>query len=299
MKKILVLVNRTPKNKNSFYVELKKNCPEDIQVDIAQFEDITIDIEENNTSLMIKDKSILDYDLVYFRRAGREFLWLAATIAVFLESKGKKYFDTTYREIGPAGAKLTSLLKLALAEMPVVPTYFCYKENIVANAGMIIKKFGLPIVAKDFYSQRGTGVFLIKKIEDFQELINRFPEKKFLFQKFINKKEEFRVLVLDNTIGSYERKTTTDPNEFRNNVSLGAKEDFMEIKDMAEEVKEISVRSSQIVKIEIAGVDIIVDTDGKLWILEVNRGPGFTYDSVKSHEMASVADFLAREVRKI
>lgn len=299
LKNILMLVNRTVTNKNSLYEGLIEKLPPDVKLDIAHFEDITIDIEEKNVSVFINHKVILEYDLVYFRRAGSEFIRLAATIAVYLESCGKKYFDSTYKEVGPVGAKLTALLKLSLAGLPVIPTFFCYRENILESADMIVEKFGLPIVAKDLFSQRGRGVFLIKEKKDFGELLARFPVKKFLFQKFINKKEEFRVLVLDDKIGSYERKTSLDPNEFRNNVSLGAKEDFMEICEISEEVKDISIKSAKTLKIEVAGVDVTVDVNNKIWVLEVNRGPGFTYKSAASCEVANIADFFAEEVRKL
>ena len=166
------------------------------------------------------------------------------------------------------------------------------------SAPKIVEKFGLPLVAKDLYSQRGIGVHLVKTIKDFDDLVTRFPNNKFLFQKFIEKKEEFRVLVVGDQVGSYERKTSMDPNEFRNNVSLGAKEDFIDICEIAEDVKDISIKSSRILKIEIAGVDAAVDTNGKVWLLEVNRGPGFTYKAVKSREVASVADFFVRELTK-
>lgn len=298
MKKILILVNRTYSNKNSFYSGLKSLLPPEALVDIAHFEDITIDIDGKNTSIFIGDKPILDYDLVYFRRAGREFLWLAATIAIFLEFHGRKYFDSTYKEIGPQGTKLTSLLKLALGGIPVIPTFFCYKGNILKSTAKITEKFGLPLVAKDLYSQRGIGVHLVRTIKDFNDLVTKFPSNKFLFQKFIEKKEEFRVLVVGDRVGSYERKTSMDPNEFRNNVSLGAREDFMDICEISEEVKDVSIKSSQILKIEIAGVDAAIDVNGKVWLLEVNRGPGFTYKSAKSCEVASVADFFVRELAK-
>ena len=90
-----------------------------------------------------------------------------------------------------------------------------------------------------------------------------------------------------------------DPNEFRNNVSLGAKEDFIKINQISDEVKNISVESAKIMKIEIAGVDVAVDINEKAWLLEVNRGPGFTYQSKESSEMKSVAKFFYNEVRKI
>lgn len=299
MKKILILVTKTGKNTKNFYSELTAKFPEDIKADVAVFEDVIVDVEEKNTSIYVNGKSILDYDITYFRRAGAKFLWLAATIAVYLDSVDKVYFDSTYKNVGPAGAKLTSFIKLAVNGLPVVPSIYCYAENIYKNSEMIIGKLGLPMVAKELYSQRGLGVSLIKNKDDFEKLVLNFPLKKFMFQKFINKKEEFRVLVLGNKIGSYERKTSMDPNEFRNNVSLGAKEDFMNLDEISDEVKSISIKSAQTLGIEIAGVDVVMDNAGKPWILEVNRGPGFTYKSKASKEIFNLAKFFVEEISKI
>jgi glutathione synthase/RimK-type ligase-like ATP-grasp enzyme len=119
-----------------------------------------------------------------------------------------------------------------------------------------------------------------------------------MFQKFIDKSEEFRVLVLGDTIGSYERKTSTDPNEFRNNVSLGASEEFINMSEISEAVKYVSLKASKVLNIQVGGVDVVIDTQGKIWLLEVNRGPGFTYNSDKSPEMDSVADYFKRSLSK-
>ncbi len=298
MKKILILVGRSKNNINTFHTELKRRLPETIRVEIANFEDIIIDIEEKNISIFIGKINIADYDIVYFRRAGKGFLWLAATIALYLESVGKLYFDSTYKEVGPTGTKLNSFVKLALSGLPIVPSIYCDKGSIIKNCGMIAEKLGLPLVAKDLYSQRGLGVSLVKTREDFRKLTGEFPNKKFMFQKFIDKKEEFRVLVLGDKIGSFEKKTSTDSNEFRNNVSLGASEEFINVSDISEEIRFTSVKASKVLNIQIGGVDVVADKAGRIWLLEVNRGPGFTYTSDKSPEMDSVASFFAGELKK-
>ncbi len=299
MKRILILVNRTGKNIKNFSGGLKNKLPKYVRVDIAMFEDIIVDVEKNNTSVYINGNNILDYDLIYFRKAGAKFLWLAATVAIYLDSVGKLYFDSTYKNIGPAGTKLASFVKLAVNKLPVIPSVYCFAENVIDNSDMIVNKLGLPMVAKDLYSQRGLGVSLIKSKEDFQKLVSNFPLRKFMFQKFVDKKEEFRVLVLGDKIGSYERKTSEDPKEFRNNVSLGAKEDFISLNKISDEVRSISIKSAQILGIEIAGVDVVLDNDGKAWVLEVNRGPGFTYKSKESSEVANIARFFVNELHKI
>lgn len=298
MQKILILVGKSASNINSFYSKLTELLPQEYEVEKAYFEDIIIDIEQNKTTIFINDKDIASYDLVYFRRAGAEFLWLAATIALYLDSLNIIYYDSAYRDSG-IGNKLYSLVRLAINGSPVIPTMFCYKGNIVANADMLIEKLGLPMVVKDLHSQRGLGVFLIKEKADIVKIATDNPGKRFMFQKFINKKEEYRVLVLGETVGSYEVKTSSDPNEFRNNVSLGATEDFKDVSTMTEEVKYASVKAARVLRIEIAGVDIVLDVDGGVWVLEVNRGPGFTYDSDASPEMKSVAKYFSDVLAKI
>jgi len=291
-KKILILVNETVTNKNSFYDGIKKRLPAGADVEIAHFEDTFINIDGKSTSVLINGKEIKDYDLVYFRRAGSSFLWLAATIAIYLEKFHKKYIDTIYKSIGPAGTKLAGFLKLDLYGLPMIPSVYCNSARILGNSSLIVERLGLPLVAKDLYSQRGLGVSLIKKMDDFTKLLKASPGRKFMFQKYIEKKEEFRVLVLGNKIGSYERKTSQDPNEFRNNVSLGAREDFMDISEISDEVKNISIKAANLLKLEIAGVDVVIDKQGKAWLLEVNRGPGFTYNSLQSQEIENIAKFL-------
>ena len=49
----------------------------------------------------------------------------------------------------------------------------------------------------------------------------------------------------------------------------------------------------------MAGVDLLIDKDGKPWILEVNRGPGFTYDDPASPELKNLAKFFVQELNNI
>lgn len=296
MKKILIL--GIGKKTGDLQRGLVENLSADIVVDLARFEDVIIDIEQKNTSIFIGDKNILDYDLVYFRRAGKKFIWLAGTISIYLEKNGIKYFDSVYKNMGPIGTKLTSLVKLAVDDLPVVPSVYCYAENIVKNSEMLINKLGLPIVAKDLYSQRGMGVSLLKSKKDIKKLVMNFPGKKFMFQKFINKIDEFRVLVLGSGVGCFERKTANNPKEFRNNVSLGAREDFIEVEKTPKEIRDVSTTAAKSLGIEIAGVDVIIDVNNILWVLEVNRGPGFTYDSKDSPEIHNLARFFTAELKE-
>ena len=300
MKKLLILVGKIGPKKEFLTEYIARNLPKEDKIVLARFSDLIFTIEGEKIEINIDetDYKIQDFDLVYFRRAGGTFLSLAGTLAIYLKKLGIRFFDTTFRDIGPAGDKLTSYVKLSLAGLPTIPAYFCWHTKIEEKKQEIIDKLGLPLVAKQLSLQRGKGVFLLKKIDDFKILSKDFPEGEFLFQKFYPGKDEYRLLVLGEAIGSFEKKLEISAKEFRHNVGLGSKEEFIDISKIPEKMKQIAIKAAKVLDIQIAGVDILVDEKGKMWLLEVNRGPGLTYDPQISPELDSLASFFNQELKK-
>ena len=301
MKKLLILVDNIGPKKEFLAEYISKNLSSDDKLVLARFSDLIFNIKKGKVEIVIEgtDYQIQDFNLVYFRRAGGKFLSLAGTLAFCLDSFGIKFFDTSFKEMGVAGDKLTSYLRLSLAGLPTIPAYFCWNTKIFEKRQEIIDRLGLPLVAKQLSLQRGEGVFLIKKIEDFDLLNKDFSQSQFLFQKYCLGKDEYRLLVLGDKIGSFEKKIKNNPNEFRANVALGAKEEFIDIQKTPQEMKEVAIKAAQTLRIEIAGVDTLVDEKSQLWLLEVNRGPGLTYDPKISPELDSISLFFKQELEKI
>lgn len=299
MKKLLLLVDKIGPKKEMFAEYIAQKLPQDNRVILARFSDLIWVIKGKKINIFIADTDyqVKDFDLVYFRRAGVDFLSVAGNLALYLNSVGIPFFDTAFENIGPAGDKLTSYLRLSLAGLPTIPAYFCWHSKIMEKREEIMKKLGLPLVAKQLSAQRGKGVFLLKKAEDFDILGKSFPEGEFMFQEFHEGKHEYRLLVLKETIGSYEEKIKA-PGEYRANLALGATEKYIAIEDMPEEMKEIAVKAAKVLGIQIAGVDILVDAKDRMWLLEANRGPGLTYDPKISPELDSLASFFKKELEK-
>jgi len=299
MKKILILVSQIGRKKEAFAEHMAKKLTGH-QVVLARFSDLIFSVEGENVEIEIEGISpkIRDFDLIYFRRAGDTFLSLAGTLALCLEHWGILFFDRTFKNIGPAGDKFTSYMKLSLAGLPTIPGFFCWYDKIKEKKEKIVSKLGLPLVAKHLSSQRGERIFLLKSMADFDRLNQNCPDGEFLFQKFIQGKGEYRILVLGGTIGAFEKKIQTDPKEFRHNIALGAEEEFIDVKKIPNEMREMAVDAAAALEIQIAGVDIMIDQKGKIWLLEVNRGPGITYDSKISPELNSLASFFASKLKK-
>ncbi|MFC1625127.1 RimK family alpha-L-glutamate ligase [Patescibacteria group bacterium] len=298
-KKLLILVDKIGRKKELLTSYIARKMPKN-EVFMARFSDLIFYTNGNQISVVIDDykKRLTDFDLVYFRRVGSEFLSVAGTLAVYLDHAGIKYVDKIFSNLGPSGDKFTSLVRLATLGLPVIPSYFCWNTKVEARKKEIISRLGLPLVAKQLGSQRGRGVLLLRNEEEFNKLNIEFPNEEFLFQKYYPSDKEYRVLVLEDRIGSYERKIRTDKEEFRSNVALGAKEEFLDIDKIEPEVKKIAIDACKALNIQVGGVDILVDKNGKSWLLEVNRGPGLTYDSKVSPELSGLTKYLARKLNE-
>lgn len=299
MKNLLILVDFIGPKKELFAEAIRKRIANNHNTYMARFSDLTFKIDGKSISIFLDGigKKINDFDLVYFRRAGTYFFSLAGTLAICLDYLNIPYFDKTFSQVGPDEDKFTNLVRLSLAQLPVIPTFFCWHNKIDAKKNEIIAEFGLPLIAKQLSSHRGKGVILIKNKKDFKELSKAFPEGEFMFQKYHESKEEYRILVLKDMIGAYEAKIP-QKGEWRGNVALGAREEFIDPKKIPQNLREIAVKAAETLNIQIAGVDVLVDRKERIWLLEVNRGPGITYDDKASHEMNSLASFFAHELKK-
>lgn len=302
MKKILILVSKIGPKKIKFADYLNERIGKN-KVVLEKFTNLVFEINGKSLEARIGRDDINNFGLVYLRRVGGggkdSFFSTVASLSVCLDYLKIKYFDTTFSEVGSAGDKFTSLLKLSMAGLPIPPTFFCRKDNLINQRDYIVAKFGLPMVAKGLSSHRGAKVFLLKNKKDFNMLLDPGDKSQFLFQKFIPHIEEYRILVLGGRAVVWEKKIKLDSEEFRYNIALGGKEEFLNIKDIPLKMANIAIKAAKIRQIEIAGVDLIVDKKtGKMWILEVNRGPGVTYDAKISPELSEIANFLKGQLRK-
>lgn len=303
MKKILILVDELKPNKKEFVKLIRQHLAgSEVSIDLRKFESLFFDIDGERFQVKVGKTSIGNYDLVYFRKAGKEFSVLAGTLAIALEHMGVKYFDTTFGVIGPKGGKFTALVRLASKGLPIPRTVYFSEPSLVNHFDYLSQNLGLPFVAKDLSIQRGEGVFLIRSKEDCSKLPyerGKDGKNQYLFQRMIDKEHEYRLLVLGDGVGVWEEKIAQTKGEFRNNVALGAREVFMDITDLPGDLEKVSVGAAKALGIQIAGVDVIRERiTGKVYLLEVNRGPGLTYDESISPEFREIADFLKKEASK-
>ncbi|MEK7470974.1 MAG: hypothetical protein AAB622_03190, partial [Patescibacteria group bacterium] len=259
MKKILVLASKRSEKKEKLISYLEKYFDKKAEVVLGIFPEIIFEIEGGNILVEIDGRNINDFDLVYFRNTSG-FQAMAAALSIYLESTKVKFFDKSHISGSFMGDKFTSLMRLAVNGLPIVPSFLCWKGAVKKTKKRIVKKFGFPIVAKEVTTQRMQSIYLLKKLSDFDKLPDKTKNgnsARYLFQKFVHFDKEFRLLVLGDTIGIIHTKTVRDNTGFKLGYqSMDEFPEFLRLENVSSVIKNAAIKAAKTLHIQIAGVDI-------------------------------------------
>jgi glutathione synthase/RimK-type ligase-like ATP-grasp enzyme len=299
MKKLLIMAPIKNEEKEKFLIYLQEYFGDKVEVVLGLFSDLTFEIGDGKILVELGGRSIDDFDLVYFRNT-KGFSAMVNALAIYLESVKIKFFDRSFTN-SFNGDKFSSLMRLALNKLPIVPTFLCSKEAIPQNKKKIVEKFGFPIVAKEVTTQRMQSIYLLNSLEDFDklpELTTRGNPARYLFQKFIDFDKEFRLMVLGEGVGIIHTKTLRDNTKFQLGYSdINENPEFLNPSEVSNTIKNTAIKAAMTLHIQIAGVDICREREtGKIFVFEVNRGPGIDYDTTVSPELKKIAEFFEKEL---
>ena len=180
-----------------------------------------------------------------------------------------------------------TLMTLTAAGISVPDTVFVNSAEGFHNA--LIRLGGVPVVVKQVSNRQGEGVFLVETEHQARKVVQDHLDERngLLLQRFIHPKgrQDIRILVVGGkAVGAIE--LWPREGDFRANVHLGGKN---RAKDLSPELADIALRATRAVGLDIAGVDLILDQNGRINVLEINYSPGF-----RGMEAASRLDMAGR-----
>ncbi len=296
MKKILVLVDSKSASKKKLVRYLNSNSKNKYRAFLFSFQDLYFDIKSGKTKIKVKNIDITNFDLVFVRRAGKYVRFMGA-ISKYLDYKKIKFVDPAFREIGMSMDKASSALRLAIKRIPVPHTIFSFKENVLSNKKRIINALGFPIIAKAILSQRNQNIYILKDENDFNKLI-KISKKEFIFQKFIDIEKEYRFLILGEKVGVLEQKFKRNYEKIKVEYQdLRGPSIFLDLYCATQSANRIALKSAKLLGLDISGVDLAIEKlTKKIYIIEVNKGPGIEPNARTSPELKAFSDYLLSRV---
>jgi len=155
-------------------------------------------------------------------------------------------------------------------ELPVPETFVCESTDAALEA---LPRLGGDVVVKPLFGSEGRGIVRVSD-PDLGLRVFRAIERTgglLYLQRFVEHEGfDVRVLVLDGQIlGGMKRRSSGD---FRTNVSRDA---VAEPHDVTETERDFALRATAATGARFAGVDLLYDRSGNLFVIEVNAVPGW------------------------
>lgn len=243
-----------------------------IELTVLQPRDFDLIVDsDHNWSAIYQGRTLPKPDLI-IPRTGSETSYFTLAVLRHFERQGVAMVN------GPAAIeavadKLQTLQILSRAGLPIPKTIL---GKFPVDVDVVERELGFPVVVKTLKGTRGNGVLLCSDREQFNDLANLLdganPGADFIFQQYIKSSHgrDVRVLVINGkAIAAMERRSADG--SFKSNISLGGVGSCF---DPPEPMAHLAVRVAHALGLDVAGVDILFDTNGYR-ICEANSSPGF------------------------
>ncbi|MBP9855543.1 MAG: 30S ribosomal protein S6--L-glutamate ligase [Candidatus Omnitrophica bacterium] len=243
----------------------------------------SINVKQANPKLYYKNKILPRYDAVIPRIGASITLFGSAVLRQF-EEMGMFCLNSSLG-IVTARDKFRAIQLLARHNIGFPQTIFVKQKNDVLPA--IDELGGAPVVIKLLEGSQGIGVILAETRKVAEAIIETLhsTNQNVLIQKFVKESRgrDIRAIVVgDKVVAAMRRIAQGD--EFRSNFHRGG---LVEKVELDEKIRRTAVRATQIMGLQIAGVDMLEGQHGPQ-VMEVNSSPG-----LEGIEMATKMDIAS------
>jgi len=174
------------------------------------------------------------------------------------------------RALEAAIDKYLSSARLEAAGLPVPTTVAC---ESLPEALKALEMFGDNAVIKPLFGSEGRGVERLQDNPAGRERLAQVTDEDGIvyLQRFVpHPGYDYRVFTIAAEPVACLRRVAHD--DWRTNVAQGGRAERV---DLPAECLQLAADAAKALDVEIAGVDLLPDLDGKPWILEVNAVPGW------------------------
>ncbi len=241
---------------------------------VYKAENCQLYFHKKTSEILYNNKPIKGCDVLLTRVAKNNNVDLEVSVIKQFELMGIDVINR-YLPVMNAKNKLRTMQMLSSKGIPVPATIVVRKLEHLDAA--IERLGGCPIILKTPFGSYGSGVVILESMRSLYSALDIIWKSAgsniILIQEYVAEAQgsDYRAFVVgDKVVAAMQRTSVGD--EFRSNLHLGGTSSKVRL---TKEEKEIAVKATKIMGLEIAGVDILRSKRGPV-IMEVNANPGFT-----------------------
>jgi RimK family alpha-L-glutamate ligase len=173
------------------------------------------------------------------------------------------------KAIEAAVDKYLATARLQAAGLLVPPTIVCQTTD---DALAAFETLGGDVVVKPIFGGEGRGITRVTDAAIAHRVFAALEQlgSVIYLQQFIpHEGIDWRLLVIGDEVLGMRR---VNPDDWRTNISLGAKAEPLEV---TAELAQVARRAAACIGASVAGVDLLPGRDGRLYAIEVNGVPGW------------------------
>lgn len=122
---------------------------------------------------------------------------------------------------------------------------------------------------------QGRHLYVAKSFADLRSAFEKCGSGAYI-SEFIDKVAEYRIFCCQGRVGCVARKTPADAKAIAWNVAQGGRFDNVRWDDWPLKACKIALEAHELSGLDFSGVDVMVDRQGRCFILEINSAPSLT-----------------------
>lgn len=167
----------------------------------------------------------------------------------------------------------TSFRKLLQDNKPeIVPKTWFSSRDFVEDED---RAPDIKVIVRPHKHAQGKQLYLCNGIAELQAAVQRCGQGYYI-SEYIPKVAEYRVAIVSGRVAWCVQKTPANAEAIAWNVAKGGRFDQVPFGDWPLRVVKAAVEAFNLSKLDFGGVDVMVDAEGKPYILEINSAPSLT-----------------------
>lgn len=296
--KVLLLVLKRGQSNEKFASFIQS---EGININIITYEELVFYSggEANKIIISSSSEDIAEYGLTYFRTSKvQDHQYVSATIAQYLQNRNLDYIDRAVIQC-PDPAKLYQYIVMTDNSINVPKTIFMMPTRMALAYEKIVAELGIPFILKDNKGHKGQNNYTVNTKLEFDRIIRQSSDLGvwLIAQKYIPNDYDYRLMVFGGQVALVIKRTRTPDTTHLNNLAQGGRAEIVDPEKLPSFLINSALAATRLLKLQMAGVDIIQDKQTKLWYcLEVNQSPQLYTGVFIDEKQAAIAKYLSQRL---